>query len=130
MVRPVDQNGDYVIGDEDRVVLGNSNPHWTLGWTNTLSWKGIEAGITLYGRMGYMVSGLGNGLTGEYNIIKKQIIGHLKIQIRNFKNRFIRNQMNLLICWAIVMRLLLKSGISLWAIISRKLFVAKWELEI
>lgn len=71
MVRPVDQNGDYVIGDEDRVVLGNSNPHWTLGWTNTLSWKGIEAGITLYGRMGYMVSGLGNGLTGEYNINKK-----------------------------------------------------------
>ena len=75
-VRPIDQkdeNGeiDYIIDDKDRVILGNKNPRWTLGWTNNLSWKGIELGITMYGRLGYMVDGLGNSLDGTSNIHSK-----------------------------------------------------------
>ncbi|MCD8164996.1 MAG: TonB-dependent receptor [Bacteroides sp.] len=71
MVRPVDQNGDYTINAEDRVILGNKNPRWTLGWTNTFSWKNIDLGMTIYSRLGYMVDGLGNGLGGYDNINKK-----------------------------------------------------------
>lgn len=52
-VRPKDQNGDYRMTDEDRVVLGNSNPKWTLGWSNTFSWKGIELNFHIISRLGY-----------------------------------------------------------------------------
>lgn len=66
-VRPVDQDGNYVIDDDDRVILGNKNPKWTMGWTNNFSWKGIELGVTMYGRMGYMVDGKGNAMDANYN---------------------------------------------------------------
>lgn len=67
MVKPVDQNGDYKLdANDDKVVLGNSNPRWTLGWNNNFSWKGIELGIELYGRFGYMISTGGEGQTGQF----------------------------------------------------------------
>jgi TonB-linked SusC/RagA family outer membrane protein len=66
MVRPKDQNGDYKIGAEDRVVLGNQNPRWTLGWSNTFNYKGLELTVELYGRMGYMISTGGEGQMGMY----------------------------------------------------------------
>jgi len=56
MVRPVDQNGDSTMNADDRVVLGNRIPKWTFGWSNTFSYKGIELGVELYGRFGYMVT--------------------------------------------------------------------------
>ena len=65
-VRPVDQNGDYVIDDKDRVILGNRNPRWTLGWSNTFSWKGLELSIDLFGRFKYMISTGGEGQYGMY----------------------------------------------------------------
>lgn len=65
-VRPKDQNGDFVIDDKDRVILGNQNPRFTMGWTNTFTWKGFELAIELYGRMGYMVSTGGEGQLGMY----------------------------------------------------------------
>ena len=66
MVRPVDQNGDYKINDEDRVILGNINPRLTAGWTNTLSWKGFELTLELQGRFNYMISTGGEGQLGVY----------------------------------------------------------------
>ena len=66
MVRPVDQNGDYKINDEDRVILGNRNPRFTAGWTNTLSWKGFELSLELQGRFKYMISTGGEGQLGMY----------------------------------------------------------------
>ena len=66
MVRPVDQNGDYKINDEDRVILGNRNPRLTAGWTNTLSWKGLELTLELQGRFKYMISTGGEGQLGMY----------------------------------------------------------------
>ena len=65
-VRPVDQNGDYKINDEDRVVLGNLNPRLTLGWSNSFSWKGLELNIDLFGRFKYMISTGGHGQYGMY----------------------------------------------------------------
>lgn len=70
MVRPVDQGGDYKIDDKDRVILGNKNPNWTLGWSNTFSWKGLELTLELYGRFGYMVSTNGEALSGAANQYK------------------------------------------------------------
>ena len=66
MVKPVDQNGDYKINEEDRVILGNKNPRLTAGWTNSLSWKGLELTLELQGRFGYMVSTGGEGQLGMY----------------------------------------------------------------
>ena len=66
MVRPVDQNGDYKINDEDRVILGNQNPRLTAGWTNTLSWKGFELTLELQGRFKYMINTGGEGQLGMY----------------------------------------------------------------
>ena len=66
-VRPKDHNGDYKMDINDRVVLGNKNPNWTMGWNNNFSYKGIDLGITMLGRMGYMVSTGGEALTAHSN---------------------------------------------------------------
>ena len=65
-VRPVDQNGDYKINEEDRVILGNITPRLTAGWSNTISWKGFELTLDLQGRFKYMVSTGGEGQLGMY----------------------------------------------------------------
>jgi TonB-linked SusC/RagA family outer membrane protein len=66
-VRPKDQNGDYLMDANDRVILGNSDPRWTMGWNNTFNYKGFELGIGLYGRMGYTASLGGQSLTAHAN---------------------------------------------------------------
>ena len=65
-VRPVDQNGDYKIDGDDRVILGNQNPRITAGWSNSFSWKGIELTIELQGRFKYMADVGGEGQYGMY----------------------------------------------------------------
>ncbi|MWB94059.1 SusC/RagA family TonB-linked outer membrane protein [Flavobacterium sp. GA093] len=66
-VRPKDQNGDYKMTPDDRVVLGNSNPNWTMGWNNNFTYKGFELGVNIYGRMGYTASLGGEALTAHAN---------------------------------------------------------------
>ncbi|WP_348799808.1 SusC/RagA family TonB-linked outer membrane protein [Flavobacterium adhaerens] len=66
-VRPKDQNGDYKMTADDRTILGNSNPNWTMGWNNTFSYKGFDLGFNLYGRMGYMASLGGEIMTAHGN---------------------------------------------------------------
>ncbi len=53
-VRPVDQNGDYIIdADHDRVIIGSENPTWSVGFRNTFTYRGVELGIMMNGRFGY-----------------------------------------------------------------------------
>lgn len=67
MVRPVDQNGDYKIDpNNDRVVIGNTNPHWIFGMTNTFTYKNFDFSFMLYGRFGYKVSTGGEWQGGRY----------------------------------------------------------------
>ncbi|MNQ22151.1 TonB-dependent Receptor Plug Domain protein [compost metagenome] len=66
-VRPKDQNGDYKMDAADRVVLGNSNPNWTMGWNNNFTYKGFDLGINLYGRTGYTSDLKGEALTAHSN---------------------------------------------------------------
>ncbi len=66
MVKPVDVKQDYKINSEDRVILGNQLPSWTLGLNNTFTFKNLELAFTLYGRFGYMISTGGEGQLGMY----------------------------------------------------------------
>lgn len=67
MAKPVDQDGNYKIDSEDRVIIGNRNPRWTLGFNNTFSYKGFELDVITYGRFGYQVATGGEGQIGRYN---------------------------------------------------------------
>lgn len=66
-VRPKDQDGDRKMTAADRVILGNSNPNWTMGWSNNFEYKGFELGIEIFGRMGYTAALGGEALTAHAN---------------------------------------------------------------
>ncbi|WNH12693.1 SusC/RagA family TonB-linked outer membrane protein [Thalassobellus suaedae] len=67
-VRPVDQNGDYIIDpNNDRVIIGSEIPKYILGLTNTFNYKGLELSIFMYGRMGYTYNAGGEDLGGRGN---------------------------------------------------------------
>jgi TonB-linked SusC/RagA family outer membrane protein len=52
--RPVDQNGDSIIDpNRDQKIIGNTRPRWTVGLTNTFTYKNFDFSIFLYGRLGY-----------------------------------------------------------------------------
>lgn len=68
MVKPVDQNNDYVIDSNyDRVVLGNTTPLWNLGFTNTITWRNLEFSVFLYGAFDYLAT-TSNAQTGRDNM--------------------------------------------------------------
>lgn len=48
-VKYVDQNGDKVIDEKDRVVLGNAFPRYTFGFTYNMTWKGFDLNVMLQG---------------------------------------------------------------------------------
>jgi TonB-linked SusC/RagA family outer membrane protein len=48
-----DLNGD--IGDEDRQFLGHGQPRWSLGWSNSMNYKGFSLSFNLYGNFGNKV---------------------------------------------------------------------------
>ena len=66
-VRPKDTNGDYAMTEEDRVILGNTSPRWTLGMTNTFAYKGLELSMFVYSRLGYYRGLGGQALTAHSN---------------------------------------------------------------
>ncbi len=48
-VRYKDKNGDGVIDDGDRYVLGNAFPRYTLGFQYGLQWKGVDLSMLIQG---------------------------------------------------------------------------------
>lgn len=48
-VRYVDRNGDGVIDNNDRYILGNGFPRYTFGFNYTLTWKGVDFGMLWQG---------------------------------------------------------------------------------
>lgn len=48
-VRYADQNGDGVIDEDDRVVLGNAFPRFTFGLEYMLNWKNFDLGLLFQG---------------------------------------------------------------------------------
>jgi len=51
-VEYVDQNGDGLISDADLTFIGNPNPDFTYGFTNTFTYKGLELSVFLQGSQG------------------------------------------------------------------------------
>jgi TonB-linked SusC/RagA family outer membrane protein len=51
-IRFVDTNGDGVITDADRTVIGNPNPKLIAGVTNTFTFKGVDLSIFFQGSFG------------------------------------------------------------------------------
>jgi len=43
-----DVNGDWVIDDTDRIILGNAQPKWMTGWNNALSYKDWTLSFNFY----------------------------------------------------------------------------------
>jgi TonB-linked SusC/RagA family outer membrane protein len=71
-VRPVDQNNDKKIDpNNDRKIIGNTRPNYIVGMTNTISYKGFEVSVLLYGRLKYWFSsgGESEGARGTQRII-------------------------------------------------------------
>lgn len=65
--RPVDLNGDYKIDpNNDRKMIGNSRPRWTVGMTNTFTYKNFDFSFFLYGRLGYTFNTGGEWQGGRY----------------------------------------------------------------
>lgn len=54
-VKVVDQNGDYKIDDNDKVIIGKETPDWYGSMTNTFKYKNFDLSIFLYTRQGSMV---------------------------------------------------------------------------
>lgn len=54
-IRFKDLNGDGVIDDNDRTYLGNPNPDFFYGWTNSLSYKNFDLSIFIQGVYGNKV---------------------------------------------------------------------------
>jgi hypothetical protein len=51
-IRFANLNGDGVIDDKDRAIIGNPNPKWFGGFTNNFSYKGIELNVFFQGSFG------------------------------------------------------------------------------
>ncbi|MCQ6960219.1 SusC/RagA family TonB-linked outer membrane protein [Mucilaginibacter aquariorum] len=51
-IRYKDLDGNGIINDKDARVIGNPNPKFTYGFTNTFSYKGIDLSVFLYGSYG------------------------------------------------------------------------------
>ncbi len=78
-VRVVDQNRDGKIssndGEDDRIILGSSQPDWTLGFTNKFQYKNFDFSFLTYTSQGVqyknsMLSGtMGEVGKGRYNAL-------------------------------------------------------------
>lgn len=67
MVKPIDQDGNYKIDAEDRIIMGNKRPLWMFGMTNIFNFKNIELSFMLYGRFKYTIKNGDEAQTGRYN---------------------------------------------------------------
>lgn len=57
-VRVEDVDKDYRIDPNfDRMYIGKTQPTWTVGMTNTWSYKGVELMLQIYGRLDYWTNG-------------------------------------------------------------------------
>lgn len=66
-----DVNGDGVVNERDRTVIGNPNPKFTFGFTNTFSYKALDVSLFLQGSYGAKILNLTRrtvgGLSNLYN---------------------------------------------------------------
>ena len=70
-VRYKDLNGDGKIDEKDVTEIGNPNPKFTYGMTNTFSYKGFDLSVFVYGSYGSKIFNYARrqteGLRNQYN---------------------------------------------------------------
>ena len=66
-----DVNGDGVVNEQDRTIIGNPNPTFTFGLTNTFTYKSFDVSLFLQGSYGAKILNLTRrtvgGLSNLYN---------------------------------------------------------------
>ncbi len=71
LIRPKDQNGDYRITPEDRVILGSPQPDWIGGLTSYMEFYGVDLSFQLYANVGGMrYNDMVLRMEGRWNSIK------------------------------------------------------------
>ena len=51
-VKFVDQNGDGLINEDDKTIIGNPHPDWVFGFNATASFKNIDLSVYFNGTLG------------------------------------------------------------------------------
>ncbi len=52
----VDENGEFIINNPDEsVYLGSAQPKYNLGLSTTLTWRGLDLGVSAYGMFGQKI---------------------------------------------------------------------------
>lgn len=69
-IKVVDQNKDYKIDSQDRIIRGQGTPKWTGGLTNVITYKGLEFSIFLFSRWGQTIYNATPRLYGKYHSVK------------------------------------------------------------
>lgn len=65
-VRFIDQNGDGILDDNDKINLGNSNPVYFYGLTLFAGWKGFDVSMFMQGAGGHQIANLSRRLDAGY----------------------------------------------------------------
>lgn len=66
-IKVADLNGDYKIdANNDKAIVGHSNPNWTAGLSNTFNYKGWDLSLFIYARWGFTMATANEYLQGRY----------------------------------------------------------------
>lgn len=72
----ISDNGVHKYGDDDRQILGHTNPDWILGLNNTFQYKGFDLSVFMMGRFGQTIeSSLLGYYTAENSLTTNQVSG-------------------------------------------------------
>lgn len=61
-----DMNGDTTITDADKMILGSHNPKWTGSFNSTVSYKGFDLSVYVYGQFGSLLRDIRPSLNARY----------------------------------------------------------------
>lgn len=94
-VRFVDVNGDGVINEDDRTMIGNPTPDWTMGFNASVNYKNFDFSMLLTGAFGHQVF---NGITRvdlHFTNLPKSALGRWTAEgTSNSMPRFTMNDTN------------------------------------
>ncbi|MBD5334028.1 MAG: TonB-dependent receptor [Bacteroides sp.] len=69
-------NGEHTYGNDDRQILGHTNPNWILGFNNTFRYRDFDLSIFMMGRFGQTIeSNLLGYYTADNSITTNQLSG-------------------------------------------------------
>lgn len=65
-----DLNGDTVITDADKLVLGSHNPKWTASFSTNISYKNFDLSVYMYAQFGSLIREMRPSLNARYQSFK------------------------------------------------------------